>query len=76
MSENTPDKDFSTSSFMGKLFHLLQKNSLHRIIVWLMLEGTSGGYLVQHPYSVRATYNMVPKTVSRQLLNTSEAETP
>lgn len=37
----------------------------HRIMKWLMLEATSGGHLVQFPYSSKATRIGVPRTMSR-----------
>ena len=48
----------------------------YRITEWLMLGGTSESHLVQPPCSSRATQPQLPRTVSRQLLNTPNDRDP
>lgn len=48
----------------------------HRIMKWLMLEATSGGHLVQFPYSSKATRIGVPRTMPRWLLKIAKDGEP
>jgi len=61
-------KSFSSTTHLFSIAHF------HKNTEWLRLEGTSGGHLVQHPWSGEATWSWLPRTVSRQLLNISKEE--